>query len=77
MFSKNKVYQNPETGEYASEFIHNIKHTIVTNKMTISDLDGNSAQRMLEQLGFKQVAASPSIGLDTIREQTGDYSGKY
>jgi hypothetical protein len=78
MFSKNMVYHNPVTGEYASEFIHNIKHTIVTNDMTICDIDGNKASKLLVQLGFtKQVAYRPSIGLNTIREQMDDYSGKY
>lgn len=51
VFSKNDVYQNPETKEYASLFTHNIKCTLVTDTLTISG-SGGKLQNMLIQMGY-------------------------
>jgi len=52
VFSKNYVFQNPVTKEYASLFIHNATSVIVTNETTISTKNQGHAERLLLQLGF-------------------------
>jgi hypothetical protein len=51
MYSNHQVFKNPQTGEYASKFIHGIKVTIVTHDMTIS-CNENKAHKTLQQMGF-------------------------
>jgi len=51
IYSALTVYENPNSKEYVSMFVHNIKHTIVTNEITIS-CDGNKAHKLLENMGF-------------------------
>jgi hypothetical protein len=49
-----KTYKNPNTEEYASLFIHDIKSLIVTDNITISCDSSNLAYRTLETLGFTE-----------------------
>ena len=51
IYSALTVYENPDTKEYASMFVHNIKHIIVTNGMIIS-CNGTKASELLKSMGF-------------------------
>ena len=55
-YSALTVYENPNTNEIASLFVHNIKNTIVTDDITIS-CNGNKAHKILESMGYiKEIA---------------------
>ena len=54
VYSNCEVYQNPETKDYASLFVHNINYVIVTGNITIT---GNvtDTRKYLVNNGFKPV----------------------
>lgn len=52
VFSKNCVFQNPETKKHASLFIHNTTAVIVADNNTIVSTSNREAIRILNQLGY-------------------------
>lgn len=54
MYSSLKIFKNPNTNEYASMFIHNIRTIIVTDTITIHCDSTNKGYKVLEQLGFTE-----------------------
>lgn len=54
MHSSLKVFKNPNTGEMASMFIHNIRTIIVTDEITVHCDNGGQGYKTLEQLGFTE-----------------------
>ena len=60
IYSALTIYENPDTKEMASLFIHNIKCTIVTNDITIS-CNSNKAHKILENMNFTKLIAKESI----------------
>jgi hypothetical protein len=54
MFVSFSIYKNPNTGEHASLFVHNIRSIIVTDNITVHCDNGGEGYKTLKQLGFTE-----------------------